>query len=116
MYLQVNSCVTSCQTSYKPTVSRVCQFCGTNCGNSLDFSTNMTQINGQNTIFVTFTDNITLTGDPNSIFSLQQRTSRMRRRFLGTGYQIIVIDSKTIKIVLDSSMNSSVYTVNIDQP
>lgn len=78
----------------------------------------MTQINGQNTIFVTFSDTVALNGDPNQIFSLQQRTARrvLTRRMLGTGYQIIVVDSKTIKIVMDSSMNSTSYTVNINQP
>ena len=110
-------CVSSCGDQYKPNTLRNCIYCGTTCGNGLDFTTNMTQINGQNTIFVTFSDTVTLNGDPNQIFSLQQKTARLLiRRMLGIGYQIIVVDSKTIKIVMDSSMNSTVYTVNINQP
>ncbi len=98
-------------------------YCGTICGNGLDFSTNITQINGENTVFVTFSDSVTITGDINQVFSLQQRTARMLigdnngiRRILASGYKIIVVDSKTIKIIMDSSLNASSFTVNINQP
>lgn len=101
----------SCSEGYKPAVSRDCVFCGTSCGNSLTFETNITQINGQNTVFITFSDNITVNGDPNTIFGLQLNS---RRRLLGAGYTIVVVDSKTIKIILDNSMDASSYTVRIN--
>lgn len=73
----------------------------------------MTQVDGQNTIFITFSDTITLNGDPNDIFALE---SVSRRRLLAAGYRIIVVDSKTIKIVIEDSSNSSSYTVKIVKP
>lgn len=89
LYLQNQICVSQCSTGYKPTTTRDCVFCGTSCGNSLTFDTNITQINGQNTIFVTFSDNVTINGDPNTIFGLQTNS---RRRLLAPGYQIVVVD------------------------
>lgn len=73
----------------------------------------MTQVDGQNTIFITFSDTITLNGDPNDIFALETVS---RRRLLAAGYRIIVVDSKTIKIVIEDSSNSSSYTVKIVKP
>ena len=73
----------------------------------------MTQVDDQNTIFITFSDTITLNGDPNDIFALE---SVSRRRLLAAGYRIIVVDSKTIKIVIEDSSNSSSYTVKIVKP
>ena len=113
LYLQSRVCVTQCATGYKPVVSRDCVYCGSNCGNGLTFDTNITQINGQNTVFINFSENITLNGDPNSIFGVSFTS---RRRLLAAGYTIVVIDSRTIQIILDNSLNVSSYTVNINEP
>jgi hypothetical protein len=113
LYLQDQLCVTQCATGYKPISTRTCVFCGTSCGDSLTFTTNMTQINGQNTVFVTFSSDITINGDPNQIFGLTPST---RRRFLLAGYTVVVVDQNTIKIIIDSSVDASTFTVQINQP
>lgn len=73
----------------------------------------MTQVDGQNTIFITFSDTVIINGDPNEIFALQTTS---RRRLLAAGYRIIVVDSKTIKIIIDDASDSSGYTVKIVKP
>lgn len=78
-------------------------FCGSNCGNALTFNTNITQINGQNTVFVTFSSNITLNGDPNNIFGLVPKS---KRRLLANGYTVVVVDANTVKIILDNSIDA----------
>lgn len=57
---------------------------------------------------------MTINDNPNNIFSLNMASSR--RRLLGNGYQIIAVDSKTFKIVLDDSTSANSYTVNINKP
>ena len=113
MYLQNNSCVSQCATGFKPDRTRTCLYCGSSCGSSLDFTTNITQINGQNTIFVTFNNSVTINGDPSTVFTLQQVS---RRRMLQSGYQIIVVDSTTIKIIIPNNVNASQFTVKIVKP
>lgn len=113
LYLQNQLCVTTCSSGYKPTITRTCSYCGSSCGDALTFNTNITQIDGQNTIFITFTNNITINGDPNTVFGLQQQTSR---RLLASGYSIVVVDSKTIKIIIQDQSDASKYTVKILQP
>ena len=54
LYLNGNTCATSCPKSYKPNSQRVCVYCGDSCGEGLTYNTNVTNVNGQTSVFMNF--------------------------------------------------------------
>ena len=71
MYLQNVTCVSSCSTGYKPTTDLLCVYCGSSCGNGLNFNTNITTVNGQANIFMNFDSGINILGNLYDVFSVQ---------------------------------------------
>ena len=65
LYLQNQVCVSECSSTSRPNSTRHCVYCGSTCDAPLDFSTNITNIDGQNTVYVTFNKDVDVNGDLN---------------------------------------------------
>lgn len=76
LYLHQEKCVEKCPKKWKPTKSRQCSNCGDLCGKGLSFTTNTTQIDGKNTIFMEWSDNITINSDIYDVISLVPKDKR----------------------------------------
>lgn len=113
-YLFENTCVTACPANYKPISTRACISCNNTCGLGLTYKTNTTNINGQTSIFLTFSNEININGHLQSTFKVFSNSRRLQTG--GLAYQIIVIDSMTVQIVFPPGSTQSDYSVKIVNP
>lgn len=70
LYLQDVSCVAECSQRYKPTTARMCLYCGDNCTEGLNFNTNITQIDGQQNVFMNFNSDVNILGNLYDVFQV----------------------------------------------
>ncbi len=82
----------------------ICTNCGT-CANALTFTTNSTQIDGKTVIFITYNNNITITGNLSETMQLVPKTSR--RRFLATSMVPLQVDGMTFMFTLPDGVDAS---------
>jgi hypothetical protein len=114
-YLYNGGCVSTCPTNFKPNINRLCISCDGACGAGLTFDTNVTNVNGQPSLFFNFNSAINFTGNLYSTFAV----TSSGRRLLQTGspgYQIIVIDPQTVQIVFPPGTSSTNLNVQIANP
>ncbi len=97
-YIFNNTCVSKCPDKYKPVISRACLFCNDTCGSGLTYQTNITNINGQTSMFVNFNQGVDITGNLYSTFSVTTGGRRLLQTFTPS-YQIVVIDANTVQII-----------------
>lgn len=116
-YILDNTCVTSCPDKYRPSISRACVFCNNTCGSALTYTTNVTSINGQTSMFMNFNSAVDITGNLYQTFNV---TSNLNKRLLQTagnpGYQIVVIDSNTVQFIFPPGTSPTQYNLQITNP
>lgn len=115
LYVLNNVCLTSCPSGYKPDSSRSCVFCDTTCGEGLTYSTNVTNIDGQTSVYMNFNGDVNINGNLYNTFAI---TSNGKRLLQGSiqGYQIIVIDSQTVQFIFPPGTTYSDFNVQIINP
>jgi len=95
--------------------SRACTYCGNNCGSGLTYSTNVTTINGQDSLFVNFDSAVDITGNLYNTFSVTTSSARLLQSSTPS-YQIVVIDANTIQIIFPPGTSQSSYNFQITNP
>ena len=92
LYLHQNTCLNACPSSFKPTIARACEYCNITCS-TLTYNTNISNINGQMAVFMTFSNDISINGNLYNTFKLVTTSRRLLQTSTApTGYQIIIID------------------------
>jgi hypothetical protein len=115
-YLYGNTCVTTCPTLTKPNVNLVCIPCNGTCDAGLTFGTNVTSSGGQTTIYMNFNADVTINGNLYAAISVVSSTSRLLATGSNPGYQIVVIDSKTVQIIFPPGTSADNFNVKINNP
>ena len=106
--------MTQCPSGYMPAIDRSCAFCNTSCGAGLTYSTNVTSLNGQTSMFVNFDSTVSINGNLYDTFTVTGGA-----RLLQTGalsYQIVVIDANTVQIIFPPGTSQSSYSLQITNP
>jgi hypothetical protein len=116
LYLSGNTCVTSCPTQYKPSANKTCVFCNTTCGAGLTYETNVTNINGQTSLFMNFNNEISISGNLYQTFAVSTTTSRLLGTSPTLSYQIIMVDAQTVQIIFPPGTSFSNFNVQISNP
>lgn len=115
-YLYGNICVTSCPTLTKPNLNLTCIPCNGTCDGGLTFGTNITTVNGQPTIYMTFSDAVSFSGNLYQTISVGSSTGRLLATGSNPGYQIIVVNANTVQIVFPPGTSASNYNIKITNP
>ena len=116
-YIIKNTCVSSCPDKYQPSISRACIFCNNTCGSPLTYTTNVTSINGQTSMFMNFNSAVDITGNIYQTFNVSSNGGK--RLLVGgsnPGYQIVVIDSNTVQFIFPPGTSPTQYIVQIINP
>lgn len=100
----------------KPNVNLVCIPCNGTCDAGLTFTTNVTTINGQTSIFMNWNSAVNISGNLYQTISVGSSTSRLLASGSNPGYQIVVIDANTIQIVYPPGTSADNFNVNIANP
>jgi hypothetical protein len=116
LYLSGNTCATSCPANTKPNSNLVCIPCDGTCDAGLTFGTNITTVNGQPTIYMTFSDAIIISGNLYNTISVGSTTRRLLASGSNPGYQIVVVDANTVQIVFPPGTSSDNFNVRIANP
>lgn len=116
LYLQNQRCVDQCSTGFAPNASLICVSCGS-CSNQLTYTSNTTQINGSNVIYITYNNPVTINGNLSETMQLVPVTSR-RRRMAGVSVSLlpIQVDNQTFMFILPDGSNLANYQYQILQP
>lgn len=115
LYLQDGvRCVSQCDSGFLPNSSLICVDCGT-CVNVLNFTSNTTQVNGKNVVFITYNNNVTVNGNLSDTMQLIPTSSR---RLLDTssGLAPIQVNNNTFMFILPDGANLSNYQYQILKP
>lgn len=116
-YLFNYGCVDTCPTKYKPNANRVCIFCNTTCGSGLTFGTNVTNVNGQTSMFINFNSAVSISGNLYNTISVNTNSKRrLQANASNVGYQIVMIDAQTLQIVFPPGTSSTDFNIQITNP
>lgn len=115
LYLQDMVCVEKCSTGYAPNASLICINCGT-CTNQLTYISNTTQINGSNVVYITYNNNVTISGNLSDTMQLIPVTTRRRRMAMAVSLVPIQVDNSTFMFVLPDGANLANYQYQVLKP
>ena len=97
-----------------PAIDRSCSFCNTSCGAGLSYTTNVTSLNGQTSMFVNFDSTVSITGNLYDTFTVTGGARLLQTS--GLSYQIVVIDANTVQIIFPPGTSQSSYNLQITNP
>ncbi len=115
LYLLNFGCVTQCPDKYKPNINRECIFCNTTCGAGLTYTTNATQINGQTSLFMTFSSTVSIK-NPYETIKVNTGGRLLQTSSSSLGYQIVVVGPNTVQIVFPPGASTTDYNIQITNP
>lgn len=115
-YLFNYGCVTSCPTYYKPSSNLECVFCDTTCGEGLTYGTNITNVNGQTSMYINFNNAVNITGNIYSTISVTSSKRLLQTTSTSPGYQLVVVGPNTVQVVFPPGTSASTYNVQLTNP